>query len=94
MQSMKNSVVRQYRLDFTDDASASERGKVSARLDKMGVISSDSVQTKRSGPFGLEYSHQIEYIVVTTLDNLEDAIFKRAVETESCFSICTLTRIR
>lgn len=91
---MSKNIVRQYRLDFADSASAAERWAVSVRLDKMGVLTSASVQTERSGPFGLEYSHQIEYILVTTLDDLDDAFFKRAAENEECFSVCTVTQIK
>lgn len=91
---MAKNIVRRYRLDFRDSASATERGAVSVRLDKMGVLASASIQTERSGPFGLEYSHQIEYILVTTLDDLEDAFFKRAAANEDCFSVCTVTQIK
>ncbi len=88
------NIVRQYRIDFSENASKEERGQVSVRLDEMGVICSVSIQTERSGPFNLEYSHQIDYIMVTTLNDMEDAFFKRGVESESCFSVCTLTQIK
>lgn len=88
------NIVRRYRIDFSEIASKEERGRVSVQLDKMGLLCSASIQTERSGPFGLEYSHKIDYIMVTTLDDMEDALFKRAVSTESCFSVCTLTQTK
>jgi len=93
-ESLGKNIVRVYRLDFADSVSAAERGKVSVRLDEMGALSSDAIQTRRSGPFGLEYTHLIEFIMVTTLNDWEDGLFKRAVESESCFSVCTLTQVK
>lgn len=88
------NIVRQYKIDFPENASQKARGKIYARLDKMGLLCSASIQTERSGPFGLEYSRKIDYIMVTTLNDMEDAIFKREVSSEGCFSICTLTQTK
>lgn len=89
-----SSKVRLYQLDISADASAPERGKMYSLLDATGAMISCSYSTQRSGPFGLEYSHRIEYMQITTMDELEDAIVHKVITDNPIFANSTLTQIR
>lgn len=88
-----DSNVRIYRLDFSPDATASERIEMCELIEKSGAMISAKFNTQRSGPFGLEYSHQIEYAQITVMSNHEKAYMHKVISDNAIFSKSILTQV-
>lgn len=83
-----------YRLDFSPDASTSERGEMCTLLESVGAMVSPTFESQRSGPFGLEYSRRIVCAQVTVMSDWEKDSIHYVIDKHPVFAKSTLTKIR
>lgn len=85
-------IIRSYRLDFAPTASASERAEMCTLIEENHVMMSYAFITRRSGPFGMEYSQEISYAEITTMSDWEDASVQKTIRDNPIFAKSTLVR--
>ncbi len=87
------SKVHLYQLDFTPDASKSERKEMCNLLAATGASVERAYSTQRSGVLGLEYSYNFAFAKIITMNDSEDVSVHKSIKNNPVFSKSTLTQI-